>query len=287
MKTEKDYKLGLYEKSMPYELSIEEKLRETREAGFDFMELSVDESPEKLGRLKWSRQDREEIVHAMWKTGTPILTMCLSGHRKYPMGSVDPESQNRSLEIMKDAIDLARDLGIRIIQIAGYDEYYNPSTEQTRLNFRKNLEAMVRIAAREGVILAFETMETDFINTVSKAMNHVKIVNSPYLQVYPDIGNITNASLAEGHSLLMDITSGRGHIAAMHLKETVPGKFREIPFGTGHVEFEKAIRTAKELGVFLFVSEFWDIGDGRWRAQLKESYDFISKAMEGAKKVRI
>jgi len=33
-----------------------------------------------------------------------------------------------------------------------------------------------------------------------------------------------------------------GHIAAMHLKETLPGKFREIPYGTGHVDFVNGIK---------------------------------------------
>ncbi len=46
--------------------------------------------------------------------------MCLSGHRKYPLGSHDKEIQKKSLEIMKKAIDFAADLGVRIIQLAGY-----------------------------------------------------------------------------------------------------------------------------------------------------------------------
>ena len=28
-----------------------------------------------------------------------------------------------------------------------------------------------------------------------------------------------------------DLRTGKGHLVAMHLKETVPGKFREIPLG--------------------------------------------------------
>ncbi len=30
------------------------------------------------------------------------------------------------------------------------------------------------MVARSGIILAFETMETEFMNTVEKAMNYVK-----------------------------------------------------------------------------------------------------------------
>src|SRR5659263_127082 len=121
----KTYYLGAYEKSMPNSLSIKEKLMEARNAGFDFMEISIDETVEKLGRLKWGVDKRFEIVKATLETGTKIMTMCLSGHRKFPIGSEDEKTREIGMEIMSDAIDFAVDIGVRIIQIAGYDEYYN------------------------------------------------------------------------------------------------------------------------------------------------------------------
>jgi len=62
------------------------------------------------------------------------------------------------------------------------------------------------MAARYGIILAFETMETEFMNTIEKAMYYVNEVNSPYLQVYPDLGNITNAAVMYGKSVIDDIS---------------------------------------------------------------------------------
>ena len=115
------YELGLYEKAMPGDLSWEEKLQLTKESGFDYLEMSVDESEEKLARLDWTEKERIQVIEAMIKTGVPIRSMCLSGHRRYPLGSRREEEQRRSLEIMEKAIDLACDLGIRIIQLAGYD----------------------------------------------------------------------------------------------------------------------------------------------------------------------
>lgn len=116
--------------------------------------------------------------------------------------------------------------------------------------------------------MGFETMETEFMNTVEKAMNYVKKVNSVYLNVYPDLGNITNAAVSYGKNVLDDLETGRGHLAAMHLKETVPGKFREIPYGTGHVDFESGIRKAWELGVRRYVTEFWYTGNPEWEKDL-------------------
>ena len=47
----KHYQLGLYEKAMPGTLSWREKLEAAREAGFDFVEISIDETDQKLARL--------------------------------------------------------------------------------------------------------------------------------------------------------------------------------------------------------------------------------------------
>lgn len=267
--------LGLYEKSMPSTLSFEQKLMTASRFGFDFVEMSIDETEDKLARLKWSPEERNTLVDTMFRTGTPIRTLCLSGHRKYPIGSADEPTRRRGMEIMADAIDLASWLGIRIIQLAGYDCYYEPSTEVTRAFFLENLKICVEMAATKGVVLAFETMETEFMNTVRKAMHYVATIDSPYLQIYPDLGNITNAALTSGTPVQQDLLAGRGHIVALHLKESLPGKFREIPFGTGHVDFAASIRTAQSMGVGLYLAEFWDTGKEDWQDQISHAHDFL------------
>ena len=40
----KAYRLGMYEKSMPKELSWQEKLTICKESGFDWLEISIDET---------------------------------------------------------------------------------------------------------------------------------------------------------------------------------------------------------------------------------------------------
>ena len=268
---ERAYTLGLYEKSMPAELSWKEKLEAAKEAGFDFVEISIDETDEKLSRLEMSQAERLEMVSLMKIIGIPIRTMCLSGHRKYPLGSHDPKIREKGMEIMEKAIQLADDLGIRIIQLAGYDVYYEESCEETKRYFVENLKKATEFAARAGVVLGFETMETEFMNTVEKSMEYVNQMSSIYLNVYPDIGNITNATKTYGTDVLSDLRTGRGHLVAMHLKETKPGYFREIPFGEGHVDFENAIRTAWELGVRKFVTEFWYTGNMEWKKDLLDA----------------
>ena len=276
-KLNREYRLGLYEKSMPSTLTWVEKLTIAKKSGFDYLEISIDESDAKLARLD---QPTNEIKEAIQKTGVPISSMCFSGHRKYPLGSHDKEIQKKSLEIMKKAIDFAADLGVRIIQLAGYDVYYETGDLYTNHDFETNLKKCVEMAAEKGIVLGFETMETPFMDTVEKAMRYVNLVSSPYLGVYPDIGNLKNASLLYGVDVDEDLMCGKGHIFASHLKETVPGKYREIPFGTGHTEFVKNIKTLKRLGVRMFVGEFWYVNNEDWQDVVKDAGVFLRDKLD-------
>lgn len=276
----KAYTLGLYEKAMPDSLTWKQKLETVKNAGYDFLEISIDETEEKLARLDWTQKECRELINLMYEVGLPIRTMCLSGHRKYPIGSSNSAICARGMEIMKKAIQLADNLGIRTIQLAGYDVYYEESTQGTVARFEKNLEKCVHMAAASGIILGFETMETEFMNTVGKAMVYVKKMGSPYLGVYPDMGNITNAAVMYGTDVCKDIRSGFGHLFAVHLKETIPGIFREVPFGSGHVNFEKVISETWNAGVRRYVVEMWANGNVEWKKSLNLAGETMRSYLE-------
>lgn len=271
----KKYLLGLYEKAMPASLSWVEKLLAAKKAGFDFVEMSIDETEERLARLNMDAAWIGEVRAAMQSTGIPVRSICLSGHRKFPLGCPDEGKQRRSLEIMQNTVKLAAVLGVRIIQLAGYDVYYEKGTDKTRADFAANLKSCADMAAEEGILMGFETMETPFMDTTAKAMRYVREIDSPYLGVYPDVGNITNAAMLYGGDVVEDLESGRGHIVAVHLKETVPGRYREVPFGTGQVDFAKVIHKTWELGVRRYVAEFWHLDGQDYAAELVKANRFM------------
>ena len=273
-----NYDLGLYEKALPNHLTWEEKLRLTKSLGFDFIEISVDETDEKLARLD-DHDFQKHLKKLIEEYGVTIRSMCLSGHRKYPLGSKDALIRKRSLEIFVKAVDMAEYLGIRIIQLAGYDVYYETSDQETEMYFRENLVKGIEYAAQKGILCAFESMETEFMNTMTKIMEYVDFVDSPYCQIYPDLGNLMNASLKHG-DMYQDLTVAKGHIVAAHLKETVPNVFREVEFGTGHVDFEKGISHLLNLGVRSFVCECWYLEGQDYETVLKDNNKFLRHYFE-------
>ncbi|MER2150422.1 MAG: L-ribulose-5-phosphate 3-epimerase [Candidatus Limivicinus sp.] len=252
----KAYSLGLYEKAMP-DVSWSEKLKIAKEAGYDFVEISIDATEERISRIYSSRQERRELADLCFDLEMPIRTLNASALTRYSLGNPDPALCAHGMEIAERSIELAVDLGVRIMMIPGYDVYYEPHSEETERRFVENIRRLERIAACAGVQLGFETMENEFMNTVEKALYYVGLVNSNYLKIYPDIGNTTNAAVLYGTDPIADLRQGSGQLLALHLKETCPGCYREIPYGTGHVDFEAAVRTAWELGIRCYVTEFW------------------------------
>ncbi len=279
IKMKKTYTLGLYEKAVPETLSWREKLEVAKEVGYDFVEISIDASEAKINRVYMSKEERFDMVKTMNEVGVPIRTMCVSALTKYSIGNDDKEICDRGMEIAEKSIELAADLGVRIVMIPGYDVYYGESTAQTQTRFVKNLRKVAEIAAKHGVMVGLETMENSFMNTVWKAMYYVREIDSMYLGVYPDSGNLKNAAVTQGSDEIGDILSGKGHVCALHLKETVPGIFREIEYGTGHVNFEKNIDAAWKLGVRRFVTEFWYTGKDDWKTDVKKAFDMATKLL--------
>ena len=276
----KAYALGLYEKAMPGELSWREKLEAAKEAGYDYVELSIDDSEEKIGRLDMPKEERLALVETMYEVGIPIRTMCVSALTKYSMGNDKPDYVKKGMEILEKSIQFADDIGVRVVMIPGYDVYYEPSTLETKRLYLENLKKGAEMAEKAGVILGLETMENEFMNTVEKAMKYVTLCGSNYLKIYPDLGNMTNAAVQYQSDVLEDMELGRGNITSLHLKETLPGRYREVPYGTGHVNFEAAIEKAWEMGIRRYVTEFWYKGSENWKEDLRFAHDMMAGLLD-------
>lgn len=273
-----DFSIGLYEKALPGTLSWPERFEQAARAGYEFVEFSVDDSDERQARLDWSAAQKREFRGQVEASGLYVPTMCLSGHHRYPIGSVDDTVRAKAMEIMEKAINLASETGIRLVQIAGYDELEDRrSTSRTAENFADNLEKSIKIAACRGVTLAIENIGVPFMDSIVKVMNFVNRFNSPWLQAYVDIGNST----AMGQDVAADIESARGHISAVHIKDTTSGVYRNIPFGKGTVDFDKCFRAIKNTGYTgMFLLEMWANDKKDNLEEVKAAKLFVEKHMK-------
>jgi predicted hexulose-6-phosphate isomerase len=246
--------VGLYEKALPASLSWEERLAAAGQAGYDFVEISIDESDERLSRLDWSTSKRAALRQDIANTGVRIMTMCLSGHRKYPLGSHTPEIRQKGLEILYKAIDFAGDIGLRVVQVMGYDVFYETSDEATAAYFVEGLYRGAQYAGQAGVMLGLENLDTPFVENLSQGLAIIGEINSSWLRLYPDIGNLA----AAGYSPPAEVALANEHILGVHVKDALPKIIRGVPFGDGIVPFKATFRALAETGFWgLLGVEMW------------------------------
>jgi len=254
-------RIGIYEKALPPSPDWHVLLDTARKAGYNFVEMSIDESDGRLARLDWTARERAQFHRTVLEEGVPVLSICLSGHRRFPMGSADPAVRQRGRDMMVRAIDFALDCGIRTIQLAGYDVYYEPSTPDSRARFRDAMLWTAELASRAQVMVAMEIMDYPLMNSISRWLPYAEIAATPWFCVYPDVGNLS----AWWNDVTAELKSNIQRIVAVHLKDTLPvgpdfpGKFREVPFGTGCVDFAgvfRALAEARYKGAFLI--EMWN-----------------------------
>ena len=235
--------LGIYEKALiGNDLATGDDWRRFLEqvpgAGFSFVDLSIDESPEREARLDWGPSQCRRVREAAEDVGTSIGGVCLSIHRRIAPGSADPQMRRRARRAMARGLEVCHDLGAPVLQVAGYYAYYEPTAAQAEHWYTQMLSDAVPLAARLGVVMGIENVDGEDVTSITKAVELVESVGSPYLQVYPDLGNIAE----QGLDPATELAAGRGHMVAMHSKDVRRGEPRRVDMGNGIVDWDQSFR---------------------------------------------
>ena len=274
MKEPSTVPVGIYEKALPADLSWEGRLDMASLAGFNFVEMSIDESDERLSRLTWAASERAELRTAINNTGVPILTMGVSGHRKFPLGSSSRATRDRAVDMLYREIELASDIGVKIIQVMGYDVFYETSNDETQSRYLDGLKLGAKRAGTAGVMLGVENVDVEFSESIEKVMQIVHAVGSPWLNIYPDMGNLA----AAGYDPVSQLRLGEGHIVALHVKDATPGNYRGVVFENGDVPFRSVFQAISDIGFWgPMVVEMWE--------QLQTDGDSLDHAVQARKMV--
>jgi len=249
----RDLPFGLYEKSISPALGWEDKFRLIKDAGYDYFEISIDATPKKLSRLE-NREEQLRIRRASEALDTPLYTLAFTANRFFPLGSEDAGIRREGIRLLKRALDFASFVGAKTVNIASYDEYEKPRNLNTEGHFMESIKRCVDHAAIRGVIISLETMDSDFMDTTKKALRYVRAIDSAFLQIGADPGNIS----AMGHNPVTDIPAGGKHIVEVEFKDTRPGVVRDVFFGEGAVDFDACFKMLHEIEYQGFLAaEMW------------------------------
>lgn len=150
----------------------------------------------------------------------------------------------RALDILYRAIEFAADIGLSIVQVNGYDVFYEPAYAGTEARVLDGLEQGVRWAGASGIMLGLENTDVEFVDSIDKGLRIVQHLNSPWFHLYPDMGNLA----AAGYDPADQLRRAAGHLVAVHIKDTTPGVVRGVPFEQGLVPFGEVFFTLADIG---------------------------------------
>lgn len=271
----RDLPFGLYEKSICTTWSWEDKFALVKDAGYDYFEIAIDATEEKLSRM-YDFEIMRKIRSVSEKYDLPLYTFAFTANRFFPLGSPDAEIRSKGVQLLKDACDFASFVGAKTINIAAYDVYEEEGTEETERLFIESIDECTEYAAMRGPIISLETMDSHFIDTTERAMEFVNKIDSPFLQIGADPGNIT----AMGFNPIIDIPKGGRHIVEVEFKDTVPGCVRDIELGKGTVDFDGVFKMLGEMNYTGFLAfETWAYEDPKNHEKIYSAIEFLKGKM--------
>jgi len=226
----KEYLLGLYEKALPDQMSLEKKISACFETGFDFIELSIDENPLRLSRLgnasfEFSSQEKNKFPSINVST---LKTFCFSG--------LD-ETFQEAVSLMEQVISFAAEIKADTVQITAFPFSENISFEQKKQLFEEFLRRILKTAEKRNIIVSFEKMNNGLLKNSKIAKQIIDAVN-----------------------IVSDLQLAEKEIIGCHVKETNPKHERRIEFESGndYSQYKKHFTYLKKIGCKRYMAEFWD-----------------------------
>lgn len=199
--TSRSIKKGIMWGNIGFGGSILEKFQAAKAAGFDGVE-------------PMSHLNREEVIKAAKETGMAIPSVCGSLHGKYSLSDPDPKVRALGLEALKVTLEDAKAYGAdtillvpgRVNENVSYDDCWNRSVAE--------INKVLPLAARLGVVIAIENVWNNFLLSPLEAARYVDQFNSPFVRFYFDCGNVLVIGWPEQWIKIL----GK-RIARIHIKE--------------------------------------------------------------------
>jgi len=224
------------------DISFERSARLISEAGYNAIGIpaTLQANPEKM-----RKGDTERIKTVLERNNLEVSGFCLIYPKDMRHASRMPSDRRRSLDYTKRLVDVASEIGARIL-VWGSGYARNIPTGISREVGIEWLQGLLKeageYAMERDVIIAIEPLnryESNVINTVGDAIEMALRVDSPAVRVLCDTFhmNIEETSLRDA------IIEAGDMLAHVHLSNSN----RAIP-GRGHTNFDEVFQALRKIG---------------------------------------
>ncbi|NLX70443.1 MAG: sugar phosphate isomerase/epimerase [Clostridiales bacterium] len=231
-------------------MTVAECMAMARDAGYDGIELSLDEE----GEISLDSSEKEilEIKKIAEDQGIEIASLATGLYWAYPVTSSDPGIRQKSKDIVRKQLEIAACLGTDgILVVPGAVAGLDPGSEvvQYDVAYNRALEAFAELKAEAEsfkVSIGLENVWNKFLLSPLEMRDFIDRIDSPYVGAYLDVGNIIYTGYPEHWIRIL----GK-RIKKVHFKDyrrgvgTLEGF---VDLLAGDVNFPEVIRALNDIG---------------------------------------
>lgn len=234
--------------SVPDNLSFEEMFYQISKAGFDGIELNLDQEGRSSHSLtmKSSAGLFAEIRTLSKRYQLPVSSISSSLYGPDTLGSNSPEGRQKGRDFVRKQLECAQELGADGILVVPGGIGPEVSIQQAYENSRESLSSLTGEIAAGNVKVGLENVWNNFFASAYDMRNFIDDLNCPNIGAYFDVGNVVIFSYPE---YWIDILGTR--IVKIHVKDflksgTNAGTFVNLLEGSIH--WQKVIAALRRAG---------------------------------------
>ncbi|RIX47271.1 sugar phosphate isomerase/epimerase [Paenibacillus nanensis] len=231
--------------------TIQECIQLAQKAGFEGIELSLNES----GELGLDATDKD--VHAIksWldDAGLEIAGLATGLYWNYSMTSADQSKRRKAIDIGKKQLELASAFGVDAVlvipgavgvdfipgsEVVPYDAAYERASEA--------IAELVPHAASAGVSIAIENVWNKFLLSPLELRRFIDDQGSSYVGSYFDVGNVVHSGYPEQWIRILG-----DRIKKVHFKDyrrQTGGLHGFVDLLAGDVDYPAVVQALREIG---------------------------------------
>ncbi|PLT45704.1 hypothetical protein B8V81_4135 [Paenibacillus pasadenensis] len=250
-------KKGINAWSFPAGTTVERSLRLAKEAGFDGIELALEET----GELSLESTPQQIEAHAKLARdiGIEIASLASGLYWSYPFTSGDGETRAKAKAIVRRQLEFAALLEVDTILIVpgavGVDFLPDAPAVRYDVAYERALEALREVAGdaeRLGVSIGIENVWNKFLLSPLEMRDFIDAVGSPAVGSYFDVGNALHGGYPEHWIPIL----GK-RIKKVHFKDyrrAAGGLHGFVDLLAGDVDYPAVVRELEAIGYDSYVT---------------------------------
>lgn len=215
---------GINQWCFPEGTPLEDVFHHSAKAGFDAVELNLQEAGSPGITMESSARELEAIANQANSFGLRLLSISCGLMYPNSLSSPDPETRARGVQIVTRQLEVAGLMGMETALLVPafvtdegqpYDEAYKRSQEE--------IAKLIPVAESNGVDIGIENVWNKFLYSPLEMARYIDELKSDRVGAYFDVGNIVNFGFPEQAIRILG-----SRIKKIHVKD-----FRRA-VGTGH-----------------------------------------------------